>query len=165
MTRPYFCWLLSYVFFIFPSRACKQFISPFCFCQQFFSQDFSFPFPKHSGSVPITSIWHPLSWKKVVGHWKYVFRFILLSDQMTPECHRWARLIYCYLGSIHNLPRGWAMMILRGGGGHSFCLLWFRGAVENFQENYIEYRGANHSPRVERWRARWYSMASCYAVV
>ena len=27
--------------------------------------------------------------------------------------------------SIHNLPRGWAMMILRG--GHSFSLLWFRG--------------------------------------
>ena len=25
------------------------------------------------------------------------------------------------LGSIHNLPRGWAMMILRG--GHSFSLL------------------------------------------
>ena len=22
-----------------------------------------------------------------------------------------------YLGSIHNLPKGWAMMILRGGGG------------------------------------------------
>ena len=25
-----------------------------------------------------------------------------------------------HLGSIHNLPRGWAMMILRG--GHSFSL-------------------------------------------
>ena len=24
------------------------------------------------------------------------------------------------LGSIHNLPRGWAMMILRGGGGSLF---------------------------------------------
>ena len=87
-------------FLFFPSRASKQFISPFCFCQQFFSQDFSFPFPKHSGSVPITSIWHPLSWKKVVGHWKYVFRFILLSDQMTPECHRWRCLIYCYLARV-----------------------------------------------------------------
>ena len=24
------------------------------------------------------------------------------------------------LGSIHNLPRGWAMMILKGGGGSLF---------------------------------------------
>ena len=35
-------------------------------------------------------------------------------------------------GSIHNLPRGWAMMILRGGGGHSFSLLWFSGGYGKF---------------------------------
>ena len=46
-----------------------------------------------------------------------------------------------HLGSIHK-PRGWAMMILRGG-GHSFSLLWFRGGAV---ENYIEHmeRGSNH---------------------
>ena len=35
-----------------------------------------------------------------------------------------------HLGSIHK-PRGWAMMILRGG-GHSFSLLWFRGGCGKF---------------------------------
>ena len=38
------------------------------------------------------------------------------------------------LGSIHNLPRGWAMMILRGGGGVTlFPYHDLGGAVENFQ--------------------------------
>ena len=97
MTRPYFCWLLSYVFYFFLLGPANNLFHLFVFANNFFSQDFSFPFPKHSGSVPITSIWHPLNWKKVVGHWRYVFRFILLSDQMTPECQRWACLIYCYL--------------------------------------------------------------------
>lgn len=119
-------------FLFFSSRACKQFISPFCFCQQFFSQDFSFPFPKHSGSVPITSIWHPLSWKKVVGHWKYVFRFILLSDQMTPECHRWRCLIYCYLARV------------------SFCYnnvfyLCFEAAIRNLR---LRQRGTEESVKI-----------------
>ena len=39
-----------------------------------------------------------------------------------------------HLGSIHNLPRGWAMMILRGGGGVTlFPYYDLGGAVENFQ--------------------------------
>ena len=37
------------------------------------------------------------------------------------------------LRSIHNLPRGWAMMILRGGGVTLFPYYDLGGAVENFQ--------------------------------
>ena len=40
------------------------------------------------------------------------------------------------LGSIHNLPRWWAMMILRGAGGGGVTLFPYNdlvGAVENFQ--------------------------------
>ena len=36
-------------------------------------------------------------------------------------------------GSIHNLPRGWAMMILRGGGVTLFPYYDLAGAMENFQ--------------------------------
>ena len=42
-------------------------------------------------------------------------------------------IIY-HLGSIHNLPRGWAMMILRGGGVTLFPYYDLGGAVENFQQ-------------------------------
>ena len=39
-----------------------------------------------------------------------------------------------HLGSIHNLPTGWAMMILRGGGQITFFSYYdLGGAVGNFQ--------------------------------
>ena len=50
------------------------------------------------------------------------------------------------LGSIHNLPRGWSMMILRGGGSLFFPTM-IQGVLWKISnENYIEHRGgANHS--------------------
>ena len=50
-------------------------------------------------------------------------------------------------GSIHNLPRGWAMMILRGmGAGHSFSLLWFRGGCGKFPTKITSSIGGGGQP-------------------
>ena len=47
-------------------------------------------------------------------------------------------------GSIHNLPRGWAMMILRG--GHSFSLLWFRRGCGKFPTKITSSIGGGGQP-------------------
>ena len=52
-----------------------------------------------------------------------------------------------HLGSIHNLPRGWAMMILRGRGGQITFFSYYDlgGTVENFQRKlHRAWGGGNH---------------------
>ena len=45
-------------------------------------------------------------------------------------------------GSIHNLPRGWAMMILRGGGGVTLFPYYDLGGLWKISsENYSEHGG------------------------
>ena len=46
------------------------------------------------------------------------------------------------LGSIHNLPRGWAMMILKGGGRVTLFPYYDSGGMWKISnENDIEHRG------------------------
>ena len=46
-----------------------------------------------------------------------------------------------HLGSIHNLPRGWAMMILRGGGGEGQITLFSYYDLGGLWKISIEHRG------------------------